>query len=167
MGDFTDAGIGEALLALSRSATPGDPDAQEEAMPHVSRDTADESISVLGLDVRLTNFDGGYTVCFESHSSDQDLGPLFEGLPNDECQFPRLGYVLAGSIEFRIGDRSETYTTGEAYYVPPGHVPIHRDGTQIVEFSPTEPLGQTIGVVMANLDRGRRPVQFAAGRSPR
>jgi hypothetical protein len=133
-------------------------------MPHVSRDTADESITMLGFDVRLTNFDGGYTVCFESHSSDQDLGPLFEGLPNDECQFQRFGYVLAGVVEFRIGDRTETYTAGDAYYVPPGHVPIHHDGTQIVEFSPTELLGTTIGVVMGNVDRGRRPVQLAAGR---
>jgi Cupin domain len=133
-------------------------------MPHVSRDTADESITMLGFDVRLTNFDGGYTVCFESHSSDQDLGPLFEGLPNSQCQFQRLGYVLSGVVEFRIGDRTETYTAGDAYYVPPGHVPIHHDGTQIVEFSPTELLGETIGVVMANVDRGRGPVQLAAGR---
>ena len=113
-----------------------DTDAQEEAMPNVSRDTADESISMFGLDVRLTNFEGGYTVCFESHSSDQDLGPLFEGLPDDECQFRRLGYVVAGTVEFRIGDRTETYTAGDAYYVPPGHVPIHHEGAQIVEFSP-------------------------------
>lgn len=133
-------------------------------MPSVSRESADESISMVGVDVRLTNFEGGYTVCFESHSSDQDLGPLFEGLPDDECQFRRLGYVVAGTVEFRIGGRTEIYTAGDAYYVPPGHVPIHHDGAQIVEFSPTELLGETIGVVMANLERGRRPVQLAAGK---
>ncbi len=133
-------------------------------MPHVSRDTADESISMLGLDVRLSNFDGGYTVCFESHSSDQDLGPLFKGLPDDECQFHRLGYVVAGTAEFRIAELTETYTAGEAYYVPPGHVPIHHEGAQIVEFSPTELLGEAIGVVMANVERGRRPVPLAVGR---
>jgi hypothetical protein len=133
-------------------------------MPNVSRESADESISMVGVDVRLTNFDGGYTVCFESHSSDQDLGPLFEGLPDGECQLRRLGYVLAGTVEFRIGGRTEIYTAGDAYCVPPGHVPIHHDGAQIVEFSPTELLGETIGVVMANLERGRRPVRLAAGR---
>lgn len=133
-------------------------------MPNVSRDTADESITMLGLDVRLANLDGGYTVCFETHSSDQDLGPLFEGLPNAECPFHRLGYVLAGTVEFRIGDRTEMHTAGEAYYVPPGHVPIHHDGAQIVEFSPTALLGETIGAVLANLERGRRPVPLAAGR---
>jgi hypothetical protein len=133
-------------------------------MPNVSRESADESISMVGIDIRLTNFDGGYTVCFESHSSAQDLGPLFEGLPDDECQFPRLGYVVDGTVEFRIGGRTEVYTAGDAYYVPPGHVPIHHDGAQIVEFSPTELLGESIGVVMANLERGRRPVQLAAGK---
>lgn len=133
-------------------------------MPNVSRESADESVSMVGVDVRLTNFDGGYTVCFESHSSDQDLGPLFEGLPDGECQFRRLGYVVAGTVEFRIGGRTELYTAGDAYSVPPGHVPIHHDGAQIVEFSPTELLGETIGVVMANLERGQRPVQLAAGR---
>lgn len=133
-------------------------------MPNVSRESADESISMVGVDVRLTNFDGGYTVCFESHSSDQDLGPLFEGLPDGECQFRRLGYVVAGTVEFRIGRRTEIYTAGDAYYVPPGHVPIHHDGAQIVEFSPTELLGETIGVVMANLERGRRPVRLPAGK---
>ena len=67
-------------------------------MPNVSRESADESISMVGVDVRLTNFDGGYTVCFESHSSDQDLGPLFEGLPDGECQLRRLRYVVAGTV---------------------------------------------------------------------
>lgn len=133
-------------------------------MPHVSRETAGESITMVGLDVRLTNFDGGYTVCFESHSSDQDLGPLFAGLPNDACQFPRLGYVLAGAIDFRIEERIETCEAGDAYYFPAGHVPIHHDGTQIVEFRLTELLGQTIGAVQANVDRGRRPLPVSAGR---
>ena len=133
-------------------------------MPNVSRDTAAESISMLGIDVRLTNLDGGYTVCFESHSADQDLGPLFEGLPGDECRFQRWGYVLAGTVEFRIGDRTETYQAGDAYYVPPGHVPIHHDGAQIVEFSPTELLGENIGVVMANVERGRRPMPLTVRR---
>lgn len=65
-------------------------------MPHVPRDTAGESITMVDLDVRLTNFDGGDTVCFESPSSDQDRGPLFEGLRNGACQFPRLLPVSAG-----------------------------------------------------------------------
>ena len=126
-------------------------------MPHVSPTTADQSISLFGIDVKLTNFDGGYTVCFESHANDQDLGPLFEGLPDGDYQFIRVGYVVEGTVEFRIGDRIETYSAGEAYYVPPGHVPIQHAGARIVEFSPTEQLGEAIGVLMANVERGRTP----------
>jgi len=107
-------------------------------VPHVSPATAEESISLFGADVKLTNFDGGYTVCFEAHANDQDLGPLFDGLPDGGCHFIRLGYVIEGTATFRIGDRTETYSAGEAYYVPPGHIPIQHAGARIVEFSPTE-----------------------------
>ena len=132
-------------------------------MPHVSRDTAVESISLFGIDVKLANFDGGYTACFESHSNDQDLGPLFDGLPDGVCRFIRLGYVLEGTVSFRIGDGIETYSAGDAYYVPPGHTPIQHEGARIVEFSPTEQLGRAIGVVMANVERGRTPVLLSSG----
>ena len=56
-------------------------------------------------------------------------------------------------ITFRFPDREETYVAGDAYFVPPGHTPVHYAGAEIVEFSPTEPLMETIGVVMANVQR--------------
>ena len=133
-------------------------------MSNASRDTAAESISMRGLDVRLENLEGGYTVCFESHTADQDLTPLFQGLPDHECQFERLGYVVAGIVEFRTAGRTDIYTAGDAYYVPPGHVPIHHEGAQIVEFSPTEMLGETMEVVLANVQQGRRPQPLISGR---
>jgi hypothetical protein len=43
------------------------------------------------------------------------------------------------------------YEAGDAYYVPPGHTPIHFAGAELVEFSPTDVLAQTIPVVMDNL----------------
>lgn len=60
-------------------------------MPGTSRDTASDAITLDGLDVRMEHLDGGYSVCFESHTADA------------------------------------------------------------VEFSPTDVLGDTIGVVMGNL----------------
>jgi hypothetical protein len=121
-------------------------------MPSVSRETASEKIALEGLDVRLENLDGGYSVCFESHTADADLAGLFRGLPDDQAQLPRWGYVIKGKVGFRFSDREETYGAGEAYYVPPGHTPIHYAGAEIVEFSPTEVLGETIPVVMENLE---------------
>jgi hypothetical protein len=120
-------------------------------MPSVSRKTASEAVSLDGLDVRVEHLEGGYSVCFETHTADADLAELFRGLPDDRCQLPRWGYVLGGMITFRFSDREETYIAGDAYYVPPGHTPVHYAGAEVVEFSPTEELGETIGVVMENV----------------
>jgi hypothetical protein len=120
-------------------------------MPHVSKETASETIALEGLKVQLEHFDGGYSVCFESHTADADLADLFRGLPDDRCQLARWGYVVKGKVAFRLADREETYEAGDAYYVPPGHTPIHHAGAEIVEFSPTDVLKQTIPVVMENL----------------
>jgi hypothetical protein len=120
-------------------------------MPKVSRETASETIVLEGLDMRLEHLEGGYSVCFESHSAETDLAGLFQGLPDDRSQLPRWGYVVRGRVTFRFADREETYEAGDAYYVPPGHTPVHHAGAEIVEFSPTEALGETMGVVMKNL----------------
>ncbi|HKO84991.1 MAG TPA: hypothetical protein VJ140_10635 [Actinomycetota bacterium] len=55
-------------------------------------------------------------------------------------------------------DREETYEAGDAHYVTPGHTPVHYTGAEIVEFSPTDILGERIPVVMKKLpgSRGRR-----------
>ena len=54
-------------------------------------------------------------------------------------------------MAFRLANREETYEPGDAYYVPPGHTPVHYAGAEIIEFSPTDVLAQTISVVMDNL----------------
>jgi hypothetical protein len=123
-------------------------------MPKVSRDTASEAVTLEGLDVRLEHLEGGYSVCFESHTGDADLADLFRGLPDDRCQLPRWGYVVKGRVSFQFADHEETYTAGDAYYVPPGHTPVHHAGAEIVEFSPTDALGETMGVVMQNVRAG-------------
>ena len=121
-------------------------------MPKASKETASEKIALEGGDVSLENFEGGYSVCFESHTADADLAALFRGLPDDRAQLPRWGYVIKGQVGFRFADHEETYEAGDAYYVPPGHTPVHYAGAEIVEFSPTEILGETIPVVMKNLE---------------
>lgn len=120
-------------------------------MPKVSKRTASEQMTVEGLDVRLEHLPGGYSVCFESHTADADLAGLFRGLPDDRCHFARWGYVVRGKVGFRFPDREETYDAGDAYYVPAGHTPVHHAGAEIVEFSPTEPLGEAIAVAVGNL----------------
>jgi hypothetical protein len=120
-------------------------------MPRTSRNTASEKVTTDGLDVRVEHFEGGYSVCFESHTADADLAGLFRGLPDDRAQLPRWGYVIEGKVGFRFADHEETYAAGDAYYVPPGHTPVHYAGAELVEFSPTDVLGETIPVVLGNL----------------
>jgi hypothetical protein len=58
-----------------------------------------------------------------------------------------------GHEAFTFADGSEeVYETGEAYHAPPGHTPTLYAGTEIVEFSPTEPLQQTLEVVTRNME---------------
>jgi hypothetical protein len=121
-------------------------------MPKVSRATASERVELEGVEVDLEHLDGGYSVCFEKHTADADLAELFRGLPDDRAQLPRWGYVIEGKVGFRFADHEETYEAGDAYYVPPGHTPVHYEGSEIVEFSPTEILGETIPVVLQNVE---------------
>lgn len=120
-------------------------------MPKVSRETASEKMEMDGLEVRLEHMQGGYSVCFESHKADANLSPLFKGLPNDRCQLPRWGYVLKGRTSFQFANHEEVYEAGDAYYVPPGHIPVHYAGAEVVEFSPTDSLGVTMSAVIHNM----------------
>ena len=121
-------------------------------MPSVSKDKAATKVTWDGVDIDHADLEGGYAVCFEKHTADADLAPLFRGLPEDRAQLPRWGYVIEGRIGFRFADREETYEAGEAYYVRAGHTPVYYAGTEIVEFSPTAILNETIPVVLRNLD---------------
>jgi hypothetical protein len=96
---------------------------------------------------------GVYTVAFETFNRDVDPAPLFAGLPGDRCQCEHWGVVTEGQLTFRWADREETYVAGDAYYAPPGHLPLVTGGTSIVEFSPSEGLETTMTVIEGNLDR--------------
>jgi hypothetical protein len=93
---------------------------------------------------------GPYTVAYETHKADVDLAPLFRGLPDDRCQCPHWGVVVTGRIVFRYADHDEVFQAGDSYYGAPGHVPLMFAGTELIEFSPTEPLQATLEVAMAN-----------------
>jgi hypothetical protein len=94
---------------------------------------------------------GSYTVGFESFREDVDATPLFRGLPGDRCQSPHWGYVQRGRLTLRYADRDEVYEGGDAYYAPPGHIPVIEAGTEVVEFSPTGDYERTMAVVASNL----------------
>ena len=119
-------------------------------MPKLSKETAPQVEDMGPMTGRYGELDG-YTVGFEEFREDADGTPLFKGLPDDRCQSPHWGYVVRGSVTFRYADHDETYEAGDAYYAPPGHIPVIKAGTEVVEFSPTGPYEQTMAVVAQNL----------------
>lgn len=100
---------------------------------------------------------GGYAVSFVEFRADVDATPLMKGLPDDRCQCPHWGYVLKGKMTFRYADRTEVYEAGDAYYAPPGHVPVqHEPGTEAVQFSPADQIKATEAVMMKNMQAMQR-----------
>jgi mannose-6-phosphate isomerase-like protein (cupin superfamily) len=121
-------------------------------MPKASKETASESMTLEGYEGHFEHFDGGYSVGFETYTADADLAPLFAGLPDDHCQCPHMGYVVKGRVKFTFADgREEIYEAGDAYYAPPGHLPYLYAGSEVVEFSPSQELRQTLEVVERNM----------------
>ena len=119
-------------------------------MPKVSRDSATQGEfgPVIDRSGRLE----GYSVNFTKFREDIDATPLMRGLPDDRCQCPHWGYVVDGRLTFRYADREEVFEAGDAFYTPPGHVPVkHEPGTEIVIFSPAEELRKTEAVMEQNM----------------
>ena len=121
-------------------------------MPSASKQSATDSLVLEGYEGHFENLEGGYTVGFETYTEDADLSSLFRGLPDDRCQCPHWGYVIKGRLTFKNADGDETFEAGDAYYAPPGHTPVLSAGTEVVEFSPTDELEQTLEVVTRNME---------------
>jgi hypothetical protein len=120
-------------------------------MPKVSRDSAPQRQEA-GPVVDLRGELDGYTVSFTSVLEDIDATPLMKGLPDDRCPCPHWGYVLKGKMTARYADRDEVFEAGDAFYTPPGHVPVqHEPGTEFVWFSPSEELRTAEAVMMKNM----------------
>jgi hypothetical protein len=120
-------------------------------MPKVSKKTASRG-GDHGPVVERSEDLGDYTVNFVTFREDIDHTPLLRGLPDDQCQCPHWGYVIKGKMRFRFGDREEVYEAGDAFYAPPGHIPVHTEpGSEYLQFSPAEDLRKTHEVIMQNL----------------
>jgi hypothetical protein len=119
-------------------------------MPRARKDEAPLLVDEPEIEGRYADL-GGWTVAYESFRADADPAPLFRGLPDDRCQCPHWGVVVSGRVVMRYPDHDETFTTGDAYYIAPGHLPLVFAGAEVVEFSPTEQLQATMAVLGANM----------------
>jgi len=95
----------------------------------------------------------GYTVQFVTFNVDADATPLMKGLPGDRCHCTHWGYVLKGRVTFRFADHDEVFEPGDAFYLPPGHIPLAEAGSEYVQFSPAEPLRVVSETMTRNMEQ--------------
>ena len=120
-------------------------------MAKVSKESAAKVEDHGFVEDRIQELDG-YTVNCVTLREEIDMATMLKGLPDDRCQCPHWGYVVTGRLTFRYADREEVFEAGDAFYTPPGHVPVkHQPGTEIVMFSPAHELEQTEAVMMKNM----------------
>jgi len=92
---------------------------------------------------------GGYTVNFVTIREAQDMGPMLESLPDGRCSCPHWGHMLQGRMVVHYKDSDEVIEAGDAFYMPPGHVPEADAGTEFIQFSPTDQLAATVAAITA------------------
>jgi hypothetical protein len=122
---------------------------EEWKMPKVSRDSAEHVDDHGMVEDRHEDIDG-YTVNFVSFRQDVDGSPLLRGLPGDRCPCPHWGYVVNGRLTYQFEDHDEVFEAGDAFYLPPGHVPLAEAGSELVQFSPSEQLREVDAVMLKN-----------------
>jgi ribosomal protein L16 Arg81 hydroxylase len=59
--------------------------------------------------------------------------------------------VLKGRVTYRFPNHEEVFEAGDAFYLPPGHIPIVDAGCELVQFSPAETLAQVTEQMTASM----------------
>jgi hypothetical protein len=63
-------------------------------------------------------------------------GQALHGPCEGGCDLPHWGYVIRGAMRVSYPDHDEVISTGDAYYVAPGHVAIELRDAEVVGFTP-------------------------------
>jgi hypothetical protein len=134
-------------------------------MPSVSRSTAPR-VEDFGPAVDHSGELAGYTVNFVSLRQDADLGLMLQALPGGQCPCPHWGFLMKGRLTVRYSEGEETIRAGEAFYLPPGHVPAATAGTEFVQFSPAAELAAVMAVVQGAAS-GSEPETKRLSQQPR
>lgn len=122
-------------------------------MPSVSKESA-TPIDQGGAGTEWRGELDGYTTSFVRTNVDADLTELLRGLPGDVCPSPHWGYVFAGRMWWKTGDRVEEIGPGEAFHVEPGHTSGADAGSEFVIFSPSEVMGEVEAHMMRRAQEG-------------
>jgi hypothetical protein len=87
------------------------------------------------------DYGDGTPVSYVGIAEVRDGKLVHKGLPDDHCHCPHWGYVFKGKMTARYADCDEVYEAGDAFHIPPGHVPVENEpSTEFLWFSPSEEL---------------------------
>ena len=117
-------------------------------MAKASSTTADH-VKDFGVALDRSSTLDGYTVNFVTITKSHDLAPMLAALPTGKCTCPHWGYVIKGRVVVRYDDHEEILGPGDAFYMTPGHAPEAEEGTELVQFSPTEQLAEVEAAIAA------------------
>lgn len=120
-------------------------------MPSASMNQVPVNVELDGYEGRMLAW-GDFTMAFERIPKG-DQTALLRGLPDDSCRCPHYGFLFKGRMTVRYRDHEETISAGEAYYLPPGHVPIYEEDCEALEFSPTGDRAPRVEAVERDLQR--------------
>jgi len=124
-------------------------------MPKVSKQSATQVDDYGPVENRHEEV-SDYTIEFVSFRQDIDGTPLLQGLPGDSCDCPHWGYVLKGKLTYRFTDHEEVAEAGDAFYLPPGHIPLAEAGSEFVQFSPTLEHQAVATAMIKNMQEAQR-----------
>ena len=99
---------------------------------------------------------GDMRVGYETYLSNFEDSELLKGLPNDRCQCPHWGYLMAGRMTVRYPDHEEVVNAGEVYYMAPGHTMAAEAGTVLIEFSPKDEFRKLTEIAEKNFSRVKK-----------
>lgn len=64
--------------------------------------------------------------------------------------------MLKGKLTFRFAGHEEVAEAGDAFYLPPGHIPLAEGGTEYVQFSPTLEHQAVAAAMVKNMQEAQR-----------
>jgi hypothetical protein len=123
-------------------------------MSIVSKTTTDKVADFGVAEDRSSDLDG-YTVNFVTIKESHSLEPMLASLPGGHCSCPHWGYLFSGRMVVHYDDHDDVIGPGDAFYMPPGHVPEADAGTEFVMFSPADLLTATDEAITRGMQAGQ------------
>ena len=88
-----------------------------------------------GMTSRFAHW-GELDVAVETMAGGRDATETFHrAFADGRCPVPHWGYLIKGRMRVRYPDREEVISAGEAWYMPPGHIPATDEDVENVVFT--------------------------------